>query len=238
MQGFFKNTHIVSVADPSGVVGILPNMLGVHDLFRVYRRIHYLRDHWIRRNEDLPSYTLGAAAYLDSVPDRNVYAQTAKKWNPFIAGAFIYDLQKIIRTLNLLLTDPVFLAAEKYHNMALPGFHIFQAHPAFESFGGSIHYDREHWNILPDLHLAEVKTLSHFSLTIPILLPEDQHCSGLNYWVGEKTHFVPYSEGHGYIHFGELKHQIAPAGPMRFTDERITWQMHAVLLHGKWHVYW
>lgn len=217
----------------AGVYNI-PDCFSHETLLRIYRGVVFLRDMWVQRDPEWPWYTLGPAAYLDAHPERagtlENYMRKCSRENPIMMACFHEAYEELIDGLDSLLNSGVMLA----ENYARPGFHIFKSHPAFERTGGHIHYDLEYQ--LLQWGSGVTSQLPHFSLTLPIVLPSEG--GGLNVWDKEGSmNTIEYVPGDGYIHFGELKHQIAQGGNMGFMDERITMQLHGVLVDGIWRVY-
>lgn len=211
--------------------------------------IHSLRINWTPRGgADIPFFTLGAASYLDG-RDYKQYLKLAQQMNPILLACF--------RDLYLLLAK----AIEKETNetvkfeerIALPGFHIFQYHPFFETQSGAVHFDLQYKEIP-----WEYKTIDYdhpFSFTLPLSLPEAG--GGLNFWdleydlLKNKSHqeieqirhqttkqFLPYKVGHLVIQKGLFLHQIAPSNTLKHHDERITLQGHGLICDGVLRLYW
>lgn len=213
-------------------------------------KIHELRELWIQRHEHLPFYTLGKASYLDAVRDKENYYREVQIYNPILQKNFGELYQRLSHSLSTTLNASV----AYYDKAALPGFHIFLAHKAFELPMGSIHMDLQYksldWSLpkpldsyplisftlaisLPksggglnlwDIHYQEVNKLSQVEFSNLILKREKKFC---NYQVGTMT-----------IHSGHQVHQIAPAKNIISNDIRITLQGHALFFHDTWHLYW
>jgi len=217
---------------------------------RLRRLVHALKPAWIQR-APLPFFTLGAATYLDANGGRRAhYAALAGRLNPILQehAGWLHD--RIQSALASHLGQPVAPAP----GLALPGFHIFLAHPAFTRPLASVHLDlqyQEHaWEALgpPDLDHP-------LSFTLAVALPAAG--SGLLTWprgiadarrmakadfaatlACDPPTFVPYKVGSMIVHDGHLVHQIAPLPRVSPGDERITLQGHAIRCGNTWYAYW
>ena len=137
-------------------------------------------------------------------------------------------------------------------NLALPGFHIFLFHPAFEQSTAKLHRDlqyRQHqWH-------EDQENNRHISFTLALKLPK--FGGGMNIWdlhhrevdklsqtkmeslaLSRKKEFYPYQLGKLALHSGHFVHQIAPGKNMQPDDQRITLQGHGTCDRGVWHLYW
>lgn len=208
------------------------------------------RDACIQRAPDLPFFTFGAASYLDAQQDLAAYHALARRTAPLLAAEFGWLHELLAQTLSSHLGQP----ADCAHGFALPGFHVFLAHPAFEQPIGSVHWDAQHllldWPPPPRTDFGRP-----VSFTLAIALPKAG--AGLNYWEFEwgedvaippdavrelvgrmPMHFLEYRVGELVIHSGRLVHQIAPGKDLQPDDERITLQGHALFSDGRWKLYW
>jgi hypothetical protein len=216
----------------------------------VGRHIHALREHWIAR-APVPFFTLGAATYLDVTPaGRDRYVETARRHNALLTEHFAWLHEAVLAGLERVLGTGVQMAP----GLALPGFHIFEAHPAFTRPLASVHLDLQYqqhsWEYLgpPDYEHP-------VSFTLAITLPAAG--GGLLVWpqgIGESRRlsardmeaalrnqspsFVPYRAGAMVVHDGHLVHQIAPLTSLAPGDERITLQGHAIRCGPGWYAYW
>jgi hypothetical protein len=152
--------------------------------------------------------------------------------------------------------EPVLGGRVSLHSqLALPGFHIFLAHEAFEQEeAASAHWDLQFRQIdwLPE---DEPDFSNPVSFTMPVSLPETG--GGLNLW--ELNHrdaqtlseqqrelkrqelprvFHPYAIGRMVVHSGLYLHQIAPMTGALPGEDRITFQGHALRCAGHWRLYW
>jgi len=212
--------------------------------------VHALRAHWTPR-APVPFFTLGAATYMDICGgDRHPYVVRARALNPVLTKHFGWLHARVTGALAALLDQPVAMAPK----LALPGFHVLLAHPAFLQPVASVHLDlqyRQHdwW------HLGPPDFDHPISFTLPVSLPAAG--GGLRVWqqgLGEARRldsaemqallnrqvpeYVPYAAGSLVIHDGHLVHQIAPAASLTVDDERITLQGHALRCGGRWYAYW
>ena len=214
--------------------------------------IHKHRNLWIPRKGALPFYTLGAASYLDGsrvFPEN--YTQLALRNNRILAADFQWLHQRVCGALEQWLNENVNLLPR----LALPGFHIFQAHEAFaQENAASAHWDLQ-FRQIEWLLEEEPDFQQPLSFTLAIRLP--QAGAGLNLWdlahqdAGmlpeaareEKRRelpktYVPYCAGRMLVHSGLYLHQIAPMTGATAGEERITYQGHALRCAGVWRLYW
>lgn len=92
-----------------------------------------LKHLWIQRHLVVPFYTLGASNYFDIATKFPIpYYKMAEEYNPILRKHFGGLYQRLADALAEHLKAPV-----GYRNLlALPGFHIFLAHPAFQQMLG------------------------------------------------------------------------------------------------------
>jgi hypothetical protein len=213
--------------------------------------VHDLRQVWIIRDPELPFFTLGAAAYLDVPLGPALYERFRQLYNPLLREAFAPLLERVRTCLACHLRGPV----DWHPAAALPGFHIFQAHPAFCATGGKIHLDLQYRNLAWDPANPPDEE-SVVSFTLPVALPQDG--GGLNWWdhpsaeewktlpPEERTkrtapgteNYLPYEVGTIVLHSGQILHQIAPGRRFRAEDERISLQGHAIRVGDRFLAYW
>jgi len=214
--------------------------------------IHSLRPHWIARDPKLPFYTLGAASYLDARTGcPGSYEAAAANCNRVLAEHFTLLLDRLRTVLEEVVGAPVMHDPR----FALPGFHIFLAHPAFTQPVGDVHYDLqfEHLDWRP---WSPIRSAEQLSMTLAIRLPRDG--AGLRVWNidrrmleglppdrrkdhmqrNRKPSVHDYRVGELALHSGYLLHQIEPARDYRKDDERITLQAHAMPTDKGWILYW
>ncbi|MBM4023205.1 MAG: hypothetical protein FJ284_13400 [Planctomycetes bacterium] len=95
------------------------------------------RPRWMQRGP-LPCFTLGAATYLDIPGERrDDYQRLAGDLKPLLGDRFGWLPARVFQALALALGDPVVAAP----GLALPGFHVFLAHPACTQPLASVHLD-------------------------------------------------------------------------------------------------
>jgi hypothetical protein len=205
------------------------------------------RDAWTQRHPLAPFYTLGAASYLDG--DELAYYQAlAARANPVLAARFAGLLGQVAGAIAAHTGRPA-VATERH---ALPGFHIFGAHPAFERGVTQIHVDKQHmaldWGVDP-------ATLETVTFTLPVALPA--HGAGLDAWAVDDAEWMPltpaervqlmkardytyhpYTAGTLVLHSGNFVHRIAPSKALGPKDARVTYHGHGVWLDGAWRLYW
>jgi len=219
---------------------------------RAWRGVHELRPRWTRRDPTLPFFTLGAASYLDATNGRfAAYRDLARSYNPLLRKHFDWLLERLAEAFSRHVGKPAVYADA----LALPGFHIFQAHPAFAADAASVHYDLQYqgidWNAI-----GPVDTSDQRSLTLAIRLPAAG--AGLRIWdidaremaalaperqrerraANRRPTTVAYRVGRLVIHSGHHLHQIAAMRDQAPDDERVTLQAHAVSGPEHWVIYW
>ncbi|MEQ8232278.1 MAG: hypothetical protein RLW61_20875 [Gammaproteobacteria bacterium] len=224
-------------------------------------RVHALREHWVAR-DDADFHTLGAALYLDRptsetrtrfdlpAADPARYAALATRLNPLLEAQFGALYRALAEALETLLDAPVRCAPA----LALPGFHIFGAHPRYATQAAHVpHFDRQYECIdWPDTEAIDFAAA--ISVTLPIRLPASG--GGLRVWdlnlfevqalgpeaarerarrAASRVH--RYRPGELVCHRGHLLHQIQP-WPARAADERLTLQAHGLFFDDAWQLYW
>jgi hypothetical protein len=211
--------------------------------------VYELKEFWIQRHAALPFYTLGVASPYDVPKDKQSYYKEAKRYNFILHKRLGWLYERLANTLKKHLEKPILYP----ENLALPGFHIFLGHKAFEQPMGTVHCDKSymfHWQpsqevdfnhpisftqaiSLPkfgggmymwDLQYEEVKGLEH---------PEIEQLASMR-----KKSFYPYKVGRLVLHSGHTVHQIAPGKNLQPEDERITLQGHGVLYQNAWQLHW
>ncbi len=221
--------------------------------------VRRLRRYWHRRHPTLPSFTLGAASYLD-IPESGLsgYLTSVVRTRSRLETAFA-DVYERVRTA---LATHLDCAAVRYHpQLAPPGFHIFEAHPDLASLVPKRHIDLQHrffhWED-PEFDAPGHRR----SFTLPIALPKqgaglyvwpagDSAASGATPATAEgfgprlaqsgprERREVVYTAGRLVIHSGDQPHQIKPAGPPGApTEVRLTLQGHAIKEGDQWWLYW
>jgi len=219
---------------------------------RAWETVHELRPHWTRRHEQVPFFTLGAASYLDATNARfAAYQDRALESNIILRQRFGWLLDRLAAAVSELVGKPAVYS----DRLALPGFHVFLADPAFAADTASIHYDLQYQGI-DWKEIGPVDTSDQRSLTLPIRLPAAG--AGLRMWdidaremavvspeeqrarkaANRLPRYVPYRVGRLVVHSGHHLHQIAGMRDQRPDDERVTLQAHAVAGPDHWVIYW
>ena len=237
-----QTTESAQGARPSRLVS-LP-VLEPADCDVYWEALQEVRASWTARHPLAPFFTLGAASYLDAGEEYQALAAAA---NPVLASRFASLLERVRQAIAAHTGDPV-----EVGRFALPGFHIFQAHPAFERPVASIHCDLQFqglaWGSGADLN----RTLT---FTLPIRLPATG--GGLDAWDIETAEWMPlspserlallkaraytyfpYECGRIELHDGQFVHRIAASRGMAPGEERVTYHGHGVWEDGAWRLYW
>src|SRR5262245_20448322 len=227
------------------------DLLTEEECATVRSQVYEQSNHWIRRKRMLPFFSLGAASYLDaSLENPFIYIELARSCNPHLAKPFQWLHKRVCDRLSDFLHAPV----ELHSRLALPGFHLFQAHPAFASDdSASAHWDLQFQKILWN---GETPDCSQpLSFTLPVCLPTGGgglHMWDISYWdagaLAEskrdqirrmfERQYYPYSLGKLVLHSGLYLHQIAPMKDALAGEERITYQGHALRFGDMWRLYW
>ncbi len=226
------------------------NLLKESECSDIATKIQELREFWTQRHEHLPFYTLGTASYLDAVQNKENYYQAARTNNLILQKNF----GELYKKLSHSLSNTLDASVTYYDKTALPGFHIFLAHKAFELPMGSIHMDSQ-YRLLDWPLLEPLDSYPLISFTLAISLPKSG--GGLNLWdihheeidklsqvefsnlpLKREKKFCNYKVGTMIVHSGHQLHQIAPAKNIISNDMRITLQGHALFFQNIWHVYW
>ncbi len=211
-----------------------------------------LRSSWTRRHPSLPSFTLGAASYLDArQAGAAAYLSLAKQLNPQLSKRFSSLHDEVLGSLSAFVGDTVKVTSE----LALPGFHIFLADRAFEQPVADVHFDLQYqW--IDWQQYGGIDPQSQISFTLPVRIPKGG--AGLTIWKSDwmsVAHLEPseraariretteqveerYEQGVLVIHTGHWLHRISPARDVHPDDERITLQGHAIRTGSGWIAYW
>ncbi|WP_329956051.1 hypothetical protein [Collimonas silvisoli] len=230
----------------------------------IVQRLLDVEAFWLPRHRDFPFYTLGATNYYDIVANpARPYRRLARQYNPFLLENFAEVYDALLTALRGHLRQTVGF----YPGAALPGFHIFAAHPAFEASdrhdltheewfrrrdadgfpGNPIHVDTAHLAI----GLPAAPTIS---FTLAIAMP--QGGAGMKIWPLTAEHMqrideggklqllrrtasrcVAYRTGGLFVHSGDFFHQ-ARGLPFHEQQYRITLQGHGAWLDGQWQLFW
>ena len=96
-----------------------------------------LRAFWFQRTPILPFHTLGAASYLDAQENEQRYIKRGGFYNPILREHFMWLYARLTDCLANRLGQPV-----TFHPYgALPGFHVFLAHPGYMQLPLAVHVD-------------------------------------------------------------------------------------------------
>lgn len=228
------------------------DFLTPQDCLEVHSALHGLRKLWIQQHPYFPFYTLGVASYLHKASGNIIsqYNTLLKSYNTLLWQNLGWLYERLAYTLTQKLAAPT----QYPDRLALPGFHIFLSHKAFDQPIASIHCDLQYRQ-----HKWEPKEAADFnnpiSFTLAIRLPKTG--AGMNIWnlyhsqvdklphsaierltESEKKYFHAYELGKITLHSGHFIHQIAHIKNIQPDDERITLQGHGLLFQGVWHLYW
>ena len=219
---------------------------------RVWAKVHDLRTDWVQRHDELPFFTLGAASYLDATNGRFAdYQAKARRFNPLLREHFGWLLDRLAERFS----EHVGRTAFYDERLALPGFHVFLAHPAFASNTASVHYDLQYQSI-DWTEIGAANADEQRSLTLAVRLPASG--AGLRIWdidardmagldpdaqrdwraAHRRPTRVRYGTGLLLVHSGHHLHQIAPLEDQRPGDERVTLQAHGLPVGDRWLLYW
>jgi len=209
-----------------------------------------LRDHWIRRQDAFPFYTLGVPSYLDaSHAAFEQYQLKARRTNPILLERFEELYNQLVAVLSELTHNRCFYDAA----LSYPGFHIFHGDGIAQTTA-SRHCDLQAENIRWDGYQVDLNR--QISFTLVLRLPSSG--SGLYVWnidnrvlaglgTDERRQYLHerstpsyhrYEVGALVVHNGHYLHQIARIRNMHLGDQRITLQGHAVFTHRGWVLYW
>lgn len=226
------------------------SVLDEEECARARHVLYSMRKCWRQRSSEVPFFTLGAASYIDSRPRVDSYYEHVMRENPILRENFAWLYERVIDALANHLDGPISLE----HDQALPGFHLYLSHTAFEKPIAEIHFDRQQHRLRwsePD----QVEWSNPFSFTLPIALPDTG--GGLYTWDvewnevasihGEERKRIlkqakrgchQYRLGELVVHSGNLLHQVMPGVRLSDSDERFTLQGHALYYSGAWRLYW
>lgn len=196
------------------------------DMEKVREKVLGLGSLWNQRLPDRPFFTLGPSAYMDiAIKDKTDYNNNLIVTNNVLAHCFGSLYREVSAVLEKELGKPNYYDA----NYALPGFHVFFAHPAFVTSGGLWHMDMGHVQL-------ELPGINPISFTVTVRLPKDG--GGLQYKKDDKEKYLPYEVGGMIMHSGCTMHKIAPLKAFHEDDERITMQGHGVDIDGEYLLFW
>lgn len=224
--------------------------LPAEDCPPIAQAVHDAARFWTRRHPTAPSFTLGAACYLD-VPEHGIeeYYRRAVRGNVLLQRRFRPLYAQLLTRIVAILGAPA-VYSNRY---ALPGFHVFVASPEIRALEPKVHFD------LQDLDLewedgGARRPDERISFTLPVQLPK---CGG-GLWVWDIEHedvrdqatidvaalathertLVQYQVGELVVHSGDRLHQIENARQAEPGEVRMTLQGHARKTRGTWILYW
>jgi len=193
------------------------------DTKSVVERLFSLKDHWELRSEYYPFYTLGKSAYLDGKSP--VYHNHPETDN-IISGNFKDIIDAMLDYLSEFYGEKVLLTNE----LAVPGFHIFESSPKFQSMSGSWHYDLPHQTL-------GIGGIDNSTVTVVIQIPKSG--AGLDWIdVGGMQQYLPYAEKDIITHDGMTPHRIAAFKEIIEGEYRITMQGHLIRSDKTLELYW
>jgi hypothetical protein len=199
--------------------------------------VRSLERFWTRREESVPFFTLGLAAYLDAdlesigVRSRRPYhLDSFRHWNNRLLRQHFGPL--LDRCCNEICAWSGWPAACEDAVAALPGFHIHLPHPAFANEVASRHVDVQFRKVFG---IAQPDPGSVMTFTLPVAMPRG---AGLRIWeqTGRSSDHA-YTIGTLAIHDGLSMHQ-AILNPHHEPTARIMLQGHGLLTSKGWRLYW
>jgi hypothetical protein len=209
-----------------------------------------MRKFWTQRHPTAPSYTLGAASYLDLSKPFSEYLRGAIRGNNLLRRRFIWLYERLADTLQTTFGAKATYTAR----YALPGFHIFEGGKELRDLSARIHFDLQDMDLDWDDGGARPAG-ARFSFTLPITVPKAG--AGLYVWnisyeesqavdeEGLRTlaetrtrEYIDYHAGELVIHSGDQLHQIAEDRMPESGEVRLTLQGHGRLTGGSWILYW
>ena len=226
-------------------------LLSTEECRQVGTVVHGLRPYWTSRHDDLPSYTLGAAAYLD-IPNHGIrtYLVRTVRTNRRLLMQLPWLYARLVERLSEHLNRPAAVTSQ----FAAPGFHIFRAHERLHELEPKLHFDLQYQRL--DFPVPDAANKDHrLSFTVAINLPKAG--GGLYIWDIESEDYTgkpgsslvalsqqcspilhEYNLGELLLHDGNHLHQIAADRPLAPEEERLTLQGHGLLTGGVWQLYW
>lgn len=202
----------------------------------------------MRRHPELPSFTLGGAAYLD-VPEGGVprYLVAKSRGNKILARHFGWLHSLVAEALSNILDGPVYITSR----FALPGFHIYGHHASLAELTPRVHWDLQDTR-LPDWEAAPRPPGERCSFTLPIRIPEGG--AGVEIWdidaadfsfqeavtraAEQPPEYFAYETGALFVHTGDLLHRIANTCLPEPGEVRLTLQGHGRKSDQGWELYW
>jgi hypothetical protein len=210
-------------------------------------KIFSLREHWIKRIPDLPSYTLGRATYLDALNPE--YFNLAAESNEIMYSHFGEFLENQIEFFKELLRAPV----EYKDGFSVPGFHIFESHPSLTKQVAKPHIDVPFddlekgaqltmdemflYSAAVELPSAGAAMESWFNITVHDALKDGVEAC-MERTKHEPSVLLEHHVDNMMIHSGTFFHQIEKLREHVDGEHRITLQGHALKMGGIWYLYW
>lgn len=226
-------------------------ILGEDECARAHALVLEMRRFWTPRHETIPSFTLGAASYLD-VPRSGVteYYRGAVRGNILLRRRFDWLYLRLASSLRAVLDGPVGFTGR----YALPGFHIYVGDERLKELVPTLHFDLQDRDLDWDDEAVRGNDAC-VSFTVPIAIPK---CgAGLDVWdirYGDTSdldeaavlalvrslprHHHAYRLGEMLVHGGDRLHRIANDRLPGEGESRVTLQGHGRLTHGSWELYW
>lgn len=213
----------------------------------VRNQLMALKEYWSPRWGG-GAFTLGAAAYIDAVPQHSVYLEAAKAANPVLCRFFGRLLERIRQFFEESLGDAAFFDPR----YAVPGFHIFVLDGGDQSRDDPAtraHFDLQWMHAIPG-HIPS-ETLS---FTLLIEAPSGGAsmatwnaryrdigglgCTPIEYAFKHPPQTIAYGRGLIVVHDGFTLHAIGGSPVAAPEGHRITLQGHGVRLTQGWLLYW
>lgn len=216
-------------------------------LSHLKEKIFELREYWTPRLNDLPFWTLGRASYKDY--HLHNYATLAYDMNEILREQF----KDFYKDQLQFFADKLKAPCKYRDDISLPGFHIFQSHPAFLNPMARAHVDVPFNNFKWGRDMTMDSVFTHVGA---VQMPRAGGCMrawwdvgvkeladyGLEYCLKEieKTpgEEVEHVVDTMIIHSGAFFHRVDPFREHEPDGWRITLQSHAIKLDGVWYLYW
>lgn len=223
-------------------------LLEVAECAEIWDTVRGLERYWIRRHPTAPSFTLGAACYLDA-NERGIgdYLQRAVRQNGLLRRRFTPLYERLRLALEAELGAP----ARYTDRYGLPGFHVFQSAAGSSELEPKLHFDLQD----VDLDWADGTSRlpgARISFTVAIITPAAG--AGLYLWdlqpgedLGPPSHeeaaeakrrSIEYNVGELFIHTGDHLHMIDADRAVMPGESRVTLQGHGRRTNGAWILYW
>lgn len=193
------------------------------DAESVYQRLLELKPYWELRSPDIAFYTLGKSAYIEGKTP--AYKEEMDRYNALLVATFPDLYVVLLDKLEEVLGEPVHLAT----NLAVPGFHIFEADERMRGQAGNWHTDYPHITL-------GLEGTDHSTVTVAIKLPESG--AGLDFIKDDEQHYLQYEEKNMIWHNGQTLHRIAGPKDIVPGEYRITMQGHIIRRNKGLEIYW